>query len=113
MSKMTKKPPKAKIPRDLSDKDMLKNFVEEDTIETKFVKAEAVQVQKKKEEAEAAPLVNLSRMGFTPALTDELGKALTQLKMELALQGITSYTLKVKREGQNIVLMPKISKAQA
>ena len=113
MSKMTKKPPKAKIPRDLSDKEMLKNFVEEDTIETKFVKAEAAQVQKKKEAAEAAPLVNLSRMGFTPALTDELGKALTQLKMELALQGITSYGFKVKKEGQKIVLEPKVNLGKA
>ena len=113
MSKMTKKPPKAKIPRDLSDKEMLKNFVEEDTIETKFVKAEAAQVQKKKEAAEAAPLVNLSRVGFTPALTDELGKALTQLKMELALQGITSYGFKVKKEGQKIVLEPKVNLGKA
>lgn len=113
MSKMTKKPPKAKIPRDLSDKEMLKNFVEEDTIETKFVKVEAAQVQKKKEAAEAAPLVNLSRMGFTPALTDELGKALTQLKMELALQGITSYGFKVKKEGQKIILEPKINLGNA
>ena len=113
MSKMTKKPPKAKIPRDLSDKEMLKNFVEEDTIETKFVKAEAAQVQKKKEAAEAAPLVNLSRMGFTPALTDELGKALTQLKMELALQGITSYGVKVQKEGQKIILEPKINLGNA
>ena len=113
MSKMTKKPPKAKIPRDLSDKEMLKNFVEEDTIETKFGKAEAAQVQKKKEAAEAAPLVNLSRMGFTPALTDELGKALTQLKMELALQGITSYGFKVRKEGQKIILEPKINLGNA
>ena len=113
MSKMTKKQPKAKIPRDLSDKDMLKNFVEEETIETKFVKAEAAQVKKKKEEAEAATLVNLSRMGFTPALTDELGKALTQLKMELALQGITSYGFRVKKEGQKIILEPKINLGNA
>ena len=109
MSKMTKKPPKAKIPRDLSDKDMLKDFVEEDTLETQFVKKEAAEAKKKKEEAEAAPLANLGRAGFTPALTDELGRALTQLKMELALQGVSSYGFKVKKEGQKIVLEPKIN----
>ena len=113
MSKMTKKPPKAKIPRDLSDKEMLKNFVEEDTLETKFVKAEKAQEKKRKEKAEAAPLANLNRAGFTPALTDELGRALTQLKMELALQGITSYGFKVKKEGQKIVLEPKINLGKA
>ena len=110
---MTKKPPKAKIPRDLSDKDMLKDFVEEDTLETQFVKKEAAEVKKKKEEAEDAPLVNLGRLGFTPALTDELGRALTQLKMELALQGISSYGFKVKKEGQKIVLEPKINMGKA
>ncbi len=113
MSKMTKKPPKAKIPRGLTDKDMVRDYVEEETIEAKFAKAEKAREKKQREAAEAAPPANLARAGFTPALTDELGRALTQLKMELALQGITSYTLKVKREGQNIVLMPKISKAQA
>ena len=77
------------------------------------VKAEAAQVQKKKEAAEAAPLVNLSRVGFTPALTDELGKALTQLKMELALQGVTSYGFRVKKEGQKIILEPKINLGNA
>ena len=113
MSKMTKKQPKAKIPRGLTDKDMVRDYVEEETIEAKFAKAEKAREKKQREAAEAAPPANLARAGFTPALTDELGRALTQLKMELALQGITSYTLKVKREGQNIVLMPKISKAQA
>ena len=107
MSKKTKKPPKAKIPRDLTDKDMVKNYVEEETIEAKFVKAEKLQEAKRKAEAEIEPPVNLAKAGFTPALMDELGKALTQLKMELALSGIDNYNIKIKRDGQNIVLMPK------
>ena len=104
---MTKKVPKAKIPRGLSDKDMMKNFVEEDTLEEKFVKAAKAREQKAQEEAAKAPPADLARGGFTRELTDELGKALTQLKMELALKGINGYTFKVKRDGESIVLTPK------
>ena len=107
MSKMTKKVPKAKIPRGLSDKDMMKDFIEEDTLEEKFVRAAKAQEQKAQAEAAKAPPADLARGGFTRELTDELGKALTQLKMELALKGITGYTFKVKRDGESIVLMPK------
>ena len=107
MSKKTKKPPKAKIPRDLTDKDMVKDYVEEETVEAKFVKAEKLQESKRKAEAKIEPPLNLAKAGFTPDLMEELGKALTQLKMELALSGIDNYNIKIKRDGQNIVLMPK------
>ena len=41
MSKMTKKQPKAgKIPRGLTDKDMFRDYVEEETLEEKLVAAE-------------------------------------------------------------------------
>ena len=35
------------------------------------------------------------------------GKALLQLKMELYRSGITSYSFKIRRDGENIVLTPK------
>ena len=54
MSKMTKKVPKAKIPRGLSDKDMMKDFIEEDTLEEKFVRAAKAQEQKAQAEADLA-----------------------------------------------------------
>lgn len=113
MSKMTKKAPKAKIPRGLTDKDMIKNFVAEDTLEETFAKKEKAYLKKKAEEAAVQPPANLARAGFTPALTDELGRALTELKLALALKGETCTGFKVKREKDTIVLVPKISKAQA
>lgn len=110
MSKKTKKPPKAKIPRDLTDKDMVKDFVEEETVEAKLERAAKAQEERRKAEAVTEPPVNLARAALTPALLEELGKALTQLKMELALSGVQDYTFKIKREGQNILLETKPKK---
>lgn len=110
VSKKTKKVPKTRIPRDLTDKDMVKDFVEEETIEAKFERAAKMQEERRKAETTIEPPANLAKAGFTPALLEELGTALTQLKMELALSGVKEYTFKIKKEGQNILLMTKPKK---
>ena len=45
--------------------------------------------------------------GFTPKLTEDLGKALTELKLQLAMKGVTKFTYKVKKDGETILITPK------
>lgn len=113
MSKMTKKIPKAKIPRGLSDKEMLAAFVEdEETLEQQFEQAEKnrqhrLSAKQGQAASEAEEDIALALTGFTPELVKELGRALLQLKVDLSLTGVNKYSIKIKRDGQNIVLMPQ------
>ena len=50
------------------------------------------------------------RAGFTPQLTEELARALLQLKMELYREDVKNYTFQIKRDGEKIVLIPKYKK---
>lgn len=100
----------SKIPKGLTDKDMLANFVETETLEDKFIAAEKIENARKKANAAIEPPVQLAKAGFTPALADELGRAILNLKMELKLRGADSITFKIKREGENIVIVPKYKK---
>ena len=106
MSKMTKKPKAAKIPRDLTDKDMFRDYVEQETLEEKFVAAEKKEEKRRKEEERPEPPANLARAGLTPEIMDRLGRELLQLKMELFREDIKEYTMQIKREGKKIVLTP-------
>ena len=97
----------SRIPKGLSDKDMFQSYVEETSLEDRFVAAEKAAEEKRRESAGIEPPAELGRAGFTPVLTEELGKALLQLKMELYRSGITNYSFKIKRDGESIVLTPK------
>ena len=99
-----------KIPKGLTDKDMFQNYVEEETLEDTFIKAEKLADKKRRDRAAIEPPAELSRAGFTPALTEDLGKALMVLKMELFREGVQHYTFKIKRDGESIVLTPKYKK---
>lgn len=100
----------SKIPKGLTDKDMLQNYIEDESIEDKFIQAEKIEDKKRRERAGIEPPAQLARAGFTPALTDELGRALLQLKMELYREGVQNYSFKIKRDGESIVLTPKYKK---
>ncbi len=97
----------SKIPKGLTDKDMFQNYVEEATLEDTFLKAEKAAEQRRRARAGVEPPAELGKAGFTPELTEALGKALLQLKMELFREGIQKYSFKIKRDGENIVLVPK------
>ncbi|MDY6269646.1 MAG: hypothetical protein SPL39_11965 [Selenomonadaceae bacterium] len=97
----------SKIPKNLTDKDMLKNWVEEATVEDKFLEAEKAMDKKRRERAGIEPPAELARAGLTRQLTEELGKALTELKMQLAFKGAKDITYKVKNDGTKIVITPK------
>ena len=83
-----------KIPKNLTDKDMVKNYVEEQTIEDQLLRAAKLD----------EPPAQLAKAGFTPELTDQLGKALLAMKMELKNSGVTSYSFKIKRDSDKITL---------
>lgn len=99
-----------KIPKDLSDKDMVRGFAEEETLADRFTRMEREEAKREKEKAETEPPLNLAKAGFTPALADELGRALMQLKMELFREGVTDCRFKIARQGESIVLTPKYKK---
>lgn len=93
-----------KIPRGLTDKDMIKNYVEEETIEQQLLTA-AKKAEKMRLVAEAeAPPAPLAKAGFTPELTEKLGMELLALKVELSNSGVKAYNFKIKREGERITL---------
>ena len=93
-----------KIPRGLTDKDMIKNYVEEETIEQQLLTA-AKKAEKLRMVAEAeAPPAPLAKAGFTAELADKLGRELLALKIELSNAGVQSYNFKIKRDGERITL---------
>ena len=63
----------SKIPKNLSDKDMLKNWVEETSVEDTFLAAEQKAKQAAKGQAEFEPPAAFRQAGFHPALMQELG----------------------------------------
>ena len=97
----------AKIPKGLSDKDMLQGYVEQVTMESQFLAAEAAEDKKRQTRAFAdkSPQ-SIALSGFDDELVELLGKKLLELKLELLHNGITKYTMKVKREGSSIVITP-------
>lgn len=109
----------SKIPRGLSDKDMLKNFHEEPTMEEMLLAMDAADDtlvscrssgtlappsyrQRKVAKGEDDPLA----VYLSPAGVDTLVKALLDVKLALYNEGIVNYRMEVKREGTVITLTP-------
>ena len=84
-------------PRGLTDKDMIKNYVEEKTAAKKAEKRRLA-------EAADAPPEPLAKAGFTKDLTEKLGMELLAMKMELEMDGVKSFNYKIKRDGDKITL---------
>ena len=97
----------AKIPKGLSDKDMLQGYVEQVTMEDQFMAAEEAEDRRRRARAGIGkPEKNIALTGFSDELVEELGKKLLELKMELFREGIKNYTMKVKKDGQTITIKP-------
>lgn len=81
----------AKIPKNLSDSDMITTWEKEN---------------KTQEQAPAAPVLKPGyESGFlTPELSQAIGKALLELKVKLYKEGIVDYTIKVRQDGNQVVL---------
>ena len=97
-----------KIPKGLSDKDMLDGYVEDVTMEAQFIAAEAAEDAKRREKLFGKKGNSLSMSGLDDETLDKLGRKLLELKMELFREGIKNYTLKVKRENWDIIITPVI-----
>ena len=96
----------SKIPKNLSDKEMFKDYQEDTSLEDAFIKAEAADEKRRRRVAPPEPKVNLSIACLTPELVEKLGRTLMEQKLELAGQGITNYTIRVRRNGQDVILSP-------
>ena len=93
-----------KIPRGLTDKDMIKNYVEEQSVEQQMLTAaKKAEKLRRIEEAEVPP-EPLAKAGFTKELTEKLGMELLALKIELAASGVKNYNFKIKRDGEKIFI---------
>ena len=99
----------AKIPKNLSDKDMFQNYKEEETLESVFLSAEAADDRKRREVRR--PAEDLSIAYLTPDIIEKLGKLLLELKMDLYKDGIKEYKIRVKRDKSRIILEPELREA--
>lgn len=95
----------AKIPKNLTDKAMFSGVKEVETFETMFFAEEEPEV-KPPPKTKANEKEDLATSFLTKELQEKLGKALLDLKLDLYKEGIVDYEIKIKREGQNILLVP-------
>lgn len=93
-----------KIPRGLTDKDMVKNYIEEGTVESQLLTAAKKAEKLRQIEKSEAPPEPLAKSGFTKELTEKLGMELLAMKIELFNSGVKSYNFKIKRDGEKIIL---------
>ena len=99
----------AKIPKGLSDKDMLDGYKEEVSMEAQFMAAEAAEEKKRREKIFGTSKNSLSMSGLDDETLEKLGRKLLELKMELFRAGFKNYHLKVKKEGYDIIITPHVS----
>ena len=96
-----------KIPKNLSDKDMFKDWKEEPTIEETMLRTAepkpAARSQTKRtttpEKREGAYQTYLSQDAV-----DTMEKLLLEIKLDLYKQGVSDYRVNVRREGNTILL---------
>ena len=94
----------AKIPKDLSDKDMMQGNETEETLAETMLRQER-QAEERARAAAAKELpADLARAGLSAAQAEELGKALLELKLALAQEGETNAKLKIRRSGRQVII---------
>ena len=91
----------AKIPKNLPDKDMLQG--QEEEIRAEMLR-EGRQAEYARTQAEKEPLADLAHAGLTAAQSQELGRALLELKLTLAQSGIRDYKLKIERKEHQVIV---------
>lgn len=87
-----------KIPKNLSDQEMVKHFKEKITFETGLAQdgpEDKRSVQTKSKEKESF---------FTPELQEKVSKHLLEIKIQLFQEGIVDYDLKVSRDGKQVLI---------
>ena len=94
----------AKIPKNRSDKDMMQGFEEEETLAEVLLKKERQEEERARLQASQEPPADLARAGLSSAQADELGRALMELKLSLAQEGVQHYRLKIQRKGRQVII---------
>ena len=94
----------AKIPKNRSDKDMMQGFEEEETLSEVLLRKERQAEERARVEAAQEPPADLARAGLTSAQVDELGRALLELKLSLAQEGVQQYRLKIRRKNRQVII---------
>ena len=90
----------AKIPKGLSDTAMMQGHEGEETLLRREQEAE----ERARRAAAKEPPADLARAGLSAAQTEELGRALMELKLTLAQEQVTNYKLKIKRSGRQVII---------
>ncbi len=94
----------AKIPKNRSDKDMMQGYEEEETLSEVLLRKERQAEERARAQAAQEPPADLARAGLTSAQVDELGRALLELKLALAQEGLQQYRLKIQRKGRQVII---------
>ena len=90
----------AKIPKDLSDKDMMQGHEAEETLAETMLRQERQAEERARAAAAKEPPADLARAGLSAAQAEELGKAL----LALAQEGETNAKLKIRRSGRQVII---------
>ena len=93
-----------KIPKNRSDKDMMQGYEEEETLAEVLFRKERQAEERARVEAAQEPPADLARAGLTSAQVDELGRALLELKLSLAQEGVQHYRLRIQRKDRQVII---------
>lgn len=93
---------KIKIKKNLSDEEMFKGYVEEETFENIWDGSTVSKSSVKKTQSNE-PKESLTSF-FTPELQEQVAKALLEVKVELYKRGVIDYRIEVCREETSIIL---------
>jgi len=83
---------------------MMQGFEEEETLAEVLLKKERQAEERARAQAAHEPPADLARAGLSAAQTEELGRALMELKLTLAQEQVTNYKLKIKRSGRQVII---------
>lgn len=97
-----------KIPKNLSDKDMFKDWQEEPTLEETMLKASepktATHPQGRRTSNPSGNREGAYSTYLSQDAVDTMEKLLLEIKLDLFRQGISDYRVNVRREGNTILL---------
>lgn len=108
---------KFKIQKNLSDADMFKGMVEEDSFETKMLShEEEARLQPKTFVKSGQKKSDTQESFYKEFLTDtveaQIGKALLDIKMEYFKEGVGAFSVQVRKEGKQILLVTEPKKVK-
>ena len=83
---------------------MMQGHEDEETLAETLLRREQEAEERARRAAAKEPPADLARAGLSAAQTEELGRALMELKLTLAQEQVTNYKLKIKRSGRQVII---------